>query len=246
MEAYTHFADYYDLLMEETDYDRWTDYVEALFERRGVPVETVLDLACGTGNMTCRLAERGYRCTGVDRSEAMLVRAREKAADRGLAVPFLLQDMGDLAWGKPVDAVLCLCDGINYMTDKGQVQTLFKRVAGLVGRAGVFIFDISSAYKLEHILGNHVFAENHPEVSFIWENTYNRRKKQVEMLLTLFGKEGDLYRKYEEVHVQRAYETEELMEMLARAGFDRCRVYETLTFDEPVAVSDRLTFECEI
>lgn len=246
MESYTHFADYYDLLMEDTDYGLWADYIENLFQRRGKAVRTIVELACGTGNMTCLLAERGYECIGIDRSEAMLIRAKEKAFSQGVNISFLLQDMSRMDYVKPADAVLCLCDGINYLTRKKDVMGLFERTAKIIGPEGIFIFDISSEYKLSTVLGNNIFAENRPEVSYIWENSYDRRKRLVEMILTIFGREGEIYRKYEEVHLQAAYLEEELLEMLSEAGFGKVEVFETFTFDTPVRESERITFVCEL
>ena len=89
MDSYTYFAKYYDLLMERTDYDFWTDYIEAIFSREKIKPDTILELACGTGNIAIRLAERGYSCTGIDISESMLTLAGEKASAKGLLLPFL-------------------------------------------------------------------------------------------------------------------------------------------------------------
>ncbi len=246
MDSYTHFAKYYDLLMERTDYDLWTDYMTALFERRKKGTESILELACGTGNIAIRLSERGYSCTGLDISESMLTLAGEKASAKGLSIPFILQDMGNLEYNKKADAVICLCDGINYITDKKETQDLFEKVLKIIGPDGVFIFEISSEFKLSTILGNNVFAENKPEVSYIWENFYDRREKLIEMFLTFFGKDGHLYRKHEEVHMQRAYGADELEKMLREAGFGKIEIYETLTFKEPVDKSERITFVCEL
>ncbi len=246
MDSYTYFAKYYDLLMERTDYDLWTDYLTTIFERRKENTETILELACGTGNIAIRLSERGYSCMGLDISESMLTLAGEKASAKGLSIPLILQNMGSLDYNRKTDAVLCLCDGINYMTDKSEVEELFVKVSAIVNPDGVFIFDISSEYKLSNVLGNNVFAENKPEVSYIWENFYDGRKKTIEMFLTFFGKEGELYSKHEEMHMQRAYSVDELEKLLRHAGFGKIQIYETLTFKEPVKESERITFVCEL
>ena len=246
MDSYTYFAKYYDALMERTDYDLWTDYIEDIFRKRKFKPQTVLELACGTGNIAIRLSDRGYACTGIDISESMLTLAGEKASAKGLSIPFILQDIGKLNYKKKSDVVLCLCDGINYMTKKKDVKNLFDKVAEIIKPDGVFIFDISSEYKISTILGDNLYAENKPEVSYIWENYYDERKKLVEMVLTFFGKEGELYSKHEEFHLQRAYGADELKEMLLREGFGKIEIYETLTFDGPVRESERITFVCEI
>jgi SAM-dependent methyltransferase len=62
----------------------------------GEVVGTVLDVGCGTGENALHLAALGKRVLGVDGSPTAIARAREKAAARGLAVPFLVADALDL------------------------------------------------------------------------------------------------------------------------------------------------------
>ena len=74
----------------------------------------VLDAGCGTGEHALLFAARGHRVTGIDFVEEALRRARAKAAERGLAVEFLVKDataLGD--WGERfasvIDCGLCHC-----------------------------------------------------------------------------------------------------------------------------------------
>src|SRR5436189_2679035 len=90
---FTDVAEVYDSLMAVVPYRHWVDYVERIWDHFATSPTTVLDLACGTGNVTLELARRGYQVTGVDNSEAMLRQARVKPHPAGARpVPFLLQD----------------------------------------------------------------------------------------------------------------------------------------------------------
>jgi cyclopropane fatty-acyl-phospholipid synthase-like methyltransferase len=61
----------------------------------------VLDAGCGTGEHALFLASRGHRVVGIDFVEEAIRRARAKAAQRGLAVEFLVEDATTLAdWGE--------------------------------------------------------------------------------------------------------------------------------------------------
>lgn len=73
----------YDLIMEHVDYADWADYVQGLIEKHAEgPVETILELGCGTGAFAGQLQPQGpYRYTATDASEAMLERARELLDD---------------------------------------------------------------------------------------------------------------------------------------------------------------------
>ena len=66
MSAYEVLAASYDALTADVGYERRADYLEKLFRRSRIPVHTVLDLACGTGEMTAILTERGYELIGAD------------------------------------------------------------------------------------------------------------------------------------------------------------------------------------
>ena len=87
MSSYEALAARYDALTADVDHRRWADYIEKQFQKCPIPIHTVLDLACGTGEMTCLLAERGYEMIGVDQSQDMLAVAAEKG--RQVRVPAL-------------------------------------------------------------------------------------------------------------------------------------------------------------
>ena len=85
--AYEALAGCYDQMTEDVNYTAWADFLETLFAREKRPVHTVLDLACGTGNMTFLLADRGYELIGVDFSPEMLAVAAEKTVAEGCTPP---------------------------------------------------------------------------------------------------------------------------------------------------------------
>ena len=92
--AYEYLAGCYDRFTADVNYPRWADYLEKHFSRSKLPIHTVLDLACGTGSLTCELAGRGYEMIGADLSEEMLAQAAEKAREvDGIPPIFLHQAM---------------------------------------------------------------------------------------------------------------------------------------------------------
>jgi ubiquinone/menaquinone biosynthesis C-methylase UbiE len=99
------------------DYSKWSRYVEKLFMHYGLKPKTIVDLACGTGGITIPMALKGYDIMGIDISEDMLFEAKEKARKLGLKIPFVCQDMRSLDLHHPVEAIICLCDGFNYLLD---------------------------------------------------------------------------------------------------------------------------------
>ena len=110
MLMYGDFAGMYDPLMKDVDYDSWAEY---LLRFMGAEKLRVTDCACGTGEITLRLARAGHIMTGVDISGDMLRIASEKARRAALKIPFVEQDMRKLALHRPQDAIICACDGVN-------------------------------------------------------------------------------------------------------------------------------------
>ena len=94
MESYTSFAAVYDEFMDQTPYDQWYRNVQKIFKKYGVPEQgSILELGCGTGKMTRRLAAGGYDVTAVDASQEMLEIAKNSGDD---GILYVLQDMAEL------------------------------------------------------------------------------------------------------------------------------------------------------
>ena len=119
-EPYETLAGAYDGLTTDVDYAAVLQFFETVLQRAGHSPKTVLDLACGTGSMSVLLAERGYRVTGADISEEMLTAAAQKAAAMAENPPFFIcQPMQRLTLPEPVEAIVCLLDSLNYLTEPG-------------------------------------------------------------------------------------------------------------------------------
>ncbi|QZY56278.1 class I SAM-dependent DNA methyltransferase [Crassaminicella profunda] len=245
MNSYSAFAYVYDQLMEDVDYENWVDYIERIFEKYNIKPQNIAELACGTGNITNILARRGYNLIGVDLSEDMLFVAQEKARDMGVEVIYLNHDMRELALPSELDSILCICDGINYIIDEKDLLKVFQNVYNDLKTKGLFVFDISSYYKLSNILGNNTYAENFQEVSYIWENYFDEDRSVCDFDLTIFSKEGDVYKKYEESHSQKAYKENEIVEKLSTVGFRKIEKFEAFTFEKTKNESERIYFVCE-
>ncbi|MCD7818600.1 MAG: class I SAM-dependent methyltransferase [Lachnospiraceae bacterium] len=243
MASYESFARVYDSFMSDIPYDEWCDYLHSLLLRYGVPDGLVLELGCGTGAMTERLAETGYDMIGVDSSIDMLEMAREKQVESGSDILYLLQDMREFELYGTVRAVVSVCDSLNYITDEQDLLQVFRLVNNYLDPGGIFLFDLNTVYKYEEILAEQVIAENREEGSFIWENWYDRETKINEYDLTLYiAAKNGLYERFEEVHYQKAYTIERVCELLEEAGLRLEAVYDAFTWDEPKPESERVCF----
>lgn len=243
MEAYTSFSAVYDTFMDNVPYEEWADYLWKLLREYGIADGLVLELGCGTGSMTELLASKGYDMIGVDNSEDMLELAMEKRIESGHDILYLLQNMQEFELYGTVRAVVSVCDSVNYVTDEEELTEVFRLVNNYLDPQGVFIFDFNTEYKYQEILGEQVIAEEREECSFIWDNYYDEEQKINEYELTLFvqsQEDPELYRKYQEVHYQRAYTLERIRNLIEKAGLRYVTAYDAYTKDAPLYTSERI------
>jgi SAM-dependent methyltransferase len=142
-----------------------------------------------------------------------------------------------------VDAVICMLDSINYVTKKRDLEQVFRLVHNYLNPGGLFIFDVNSPYKLSRVLGNETFFEMDDEITWIWNNTYDARRRQCIFDLTFFiRQEEGLYRKVVETHVEKAYSTDELVHALTKAGLRFLDAFGELTFEKPDLRENRIFY----
>ena len=243
MEAYTSFAEVYDQFMDNVPYREWADFLQEILQKEGINDGLVLDLGCGTGSMTEELAGRGYDMIGVDNSEDMLEIAMEKRQESGHDILYLLQDMQEFELYGTVRAVVSVCDSVNYVTEKEELEQVFRLVNNYLDPGGIFVFDFNTEYKYREVLGDRTIAENREDSSFIWDNYYYEEEHMNEYELTIFIQEADqkeLYHKYQETHFQRAYTLEEIRELLEKSGLRFVAAYEDYTKEAPGKGSERI------
>ena len=246
MEAYTGFAKVYDMFMDDVPYEAWSRYLTGLLKEYGVEEGLVLELGCGTGNMTRLLSEAGYDMIGVDNSEEMLRIAGEAAGSGdGMGkepdILYLLQDMREFELYGTVKAVVSVCDSLNYILEEEELLKVFHLVNNYLDPGGIFIFDLNTPYKYRELLGETTICENREEGSFIWENFYDEETGLNQYDMTFFIREEDMrYRKYEETHVQRGYEAARIKELLEQAGMEFLAMFDAFTREPVRETSERI------
>lgn len=245
MSSYESFSEVYDTFMEDTPYDEWLEQIEKVWDKYNLKPKLVLDLACGTGNMTLRLAKKGYDMTGVDLSEQMLSKAMEKAEEEKIEnILFLNQDMREFELYGTVDSIICLCDSINYILEEDELLQVFKLVNNYLDPKGLFIFDINTIYKFKNILGENNFCESTENSAYTWENYFDEEEMINEFYTNFFIKDekSGLYERYEEYHYEKGYTIEKINFLLEQAGLKPLGVFNELSFDAPKADSQRIYF----
>ena len=242
MEAYTSFAQVYDLFMDNVPYEEWGQRLEDILTAYGIKDGLLLDLGCGTGKLTRIMQQKGYDMIGVDYSYEMLDIARsymdedvqksDEDTDDGAdtiearEILYLLQDMREFELYGTVRGVYSACDSVNYILEEEELRTVFSLVNNYLDPGGIFIFDFNPTYKYKELLADNTFAENREEGSFIWENYYDEDEGINEYDLTLYIKEEEKYLRFEETHYQAAYDLNTIQRLLTEAGMEFVAAYD--------------------
>jgi len=236
MEAYQALARVYDKMMDGQERSLWVDTTISLLKEAGLkPGDSVADLACGTGAISIPLAKAGYKVTALDMSEEMLMEARQQA--RGVQIAWICQDMTNFVLHRPVKAVNCACDGVNYLTDMQQVHTFFNAVYRALVPGGIFIFDVSTRNKLEAMDGQ-LYGLDEDDIAYLWRNELDKDTHVLTMDITFFIEQEDgLFERLDELHHQRAHSMQELSDELINCGFALKGIYSGLT-DQPACEKD--------
>lgn len=245
MSAYEGLARFYDGLTRDVDYTRWADWYENWFRQSAVPVQIVLDLACGTGTLTCLLAERGYSMLGADRSAEMLAEAWEKASALECEHPtFLNQSAEELDLYGTIDACVSSLDSLNYITDEAVLREALRRVHTFLMPGGYFLFDVLSADHLRGLDGQ-MYVDENEDVFCLWRTEYRPESRTVVYGVDLFERQEDdsWYREQEE-HTERAWGHAELEQMLREAGFVSVQRFGGMERRAVEAEDDRIFYVC--
>jgi len=233
------YANQYDLLYADKDYEAECNLLEEAFQRYGQgKVETILDLGCGTGNHAIPLARRGYHVTGVDLSTEMLRVARQKSTEVGVTINWAEGDIRTLQVGGPFDAGLFVFAVLGYLLPNADVMAALANARRHIRTGGLLAFDVwhgpaviaikpSDRAKVISIPGGQVLRMVTSEL--------DTRRHICEVRYHLWRLIGDrVEAESEELHVMRYFFPMELELMLSESGFELISLTAFPTLDHPV------------
>ena len=206
---YHDLADYYDdLVKDEEATMRWADLTESVL---GKQRKKILELACGSAEISLELSLRGYSVLATDLSQDMLNKAKAKNKAENLRFEPLNMISFDL--NERFDAVLCYCDSINYLSDLSEVKSMFHSVRKHLNEGGIFIFDMHTPDRLQEF--NEEFIEEGmiDDVPYQW--TIVTQDDQIHHHFA-FWKDGKVM---QEFHVQHVFDLDEVLKLLHEEGF---------------------------
>ncbi|GGA68874.1 class I SAM-dependent DNA methyltransferase [Ornithinibacillus halotolerans] len=222
--AYQLMANLYDRFMEEAPYDKWVQFTESIINRNNLHVSNIVDLGCGTGEITVQLSEK-YSITGVDFSTDMLAIAEQKAMESKQKIDWVHQDIRNLSGLSGYDLAVSYCDVINYITSESDVQKVFSNVYELLNNNGIFIFDVHSLSHVEDNLIGHTFSDVNDESAYVWFCFEGDEQGEMIHDLTFFAYNGENYERFDETHYQRTFSVHVYKNLLEKCGFEKISFY---------------------
>lgn len=227
---YKTLAHYYDALVHDDEATRaWVDWVEEFH-----PGKKFLELACGSGEITCLLAQN-HQVTAMDLSADMVAEAAKK--DLNLEIEFRTGDMRNLENYGRYDAIGCFCDSFNYLLTDEDVRSFFKQVHDHLVPSGLFFFDTHSMDRLEEFASDYTEAGNFEDGTQIQWNIASEDDIIYQDFAFYFPDHT-----IQEHHMQRVYDPTWLMETLD-TWFDILSV-RTDWDQEGIAEGEKYFFVC--
>lgn len=238
MSNYTVFAQYYDRLLKNAEYEVRSDYISGFFNAYGINGGKLLDLACGTGEFSKYFTEKGYEVTGVDLSEDMLTLAKSKCPEG----KFIKGDISSFNTSEEYDACICCLDSLNHLTNREEWINCFKCVYNSLKSGALFVFDVNSVYKHNNVLAGNSFVFDEDDFFLAWDNE-DLGDNKVRIFLDFFVFNGKNYDRYSECFDELAFETEDIKTMLN--DFEILGIYGDLSNSAPKDDSERIYFVCK-
>jgi SAM-dependent methyltransferase len=201
----------------------------------------LLDIGCGTGQLSRHFAFLGFDVIGADISEEMLSVAIENRGN--LPIQYLRQSVTELDLFGTVDIAVAARDTLNHLSDLDELEKAIERVSFFMNKGGILIFDWNTPVKHREILSGKTFIYETPNIFCVWENGESEPENcKITMDLTLFKREKDgIYRRSETEITEFSADEKTVREILEKCGF-AVKVYDFATFKMPNENSEKLVF----
>ena len=224
--------------MYDLDYEKIYKFIREVLGKKSLEPELILEMACGTGGLTEKLA-RDYKIHAFDLSDDMLSVCENKIRSKNLKL--FKQNMAGFSAPASYDAIFSVGDSLNYVTDVKDFEAAIKSSYNHLKDGGIFIFDLNTEYKFKNIPP--VTVDEVEDVLYIWENIYDEKEKLNTYGVNFFRniKDNDYKRFYEE-HLERAYDLSFVKNLLEKTGFKDIEVYDDYEFKEVRDETSRYTF----
>lgn len=224
-----------------SQYETYACFLEEAFKRySSAPVREVLDLGCGTGGITRLMANKGYDMIGADISTDMLSIAvgQNSTGD----IRYICQDMRELDLYGTVQAVYSSFDCLNYLCNSAELDKVFSLIRNFTEPEGLFVFDINTPFRYENIFADNSYVYEFGKDMFVWQNHYNKSRKNCYFYLTLFSENDGLYTRIDETQKQCCFPVKTVIKLLEKNSFELKGIFGSSEFTPFSETSEKAFF----
>ena len=214
VEAYTRLAGVYDEVVVDPCHGAWAAFLHELWSDDEHGVHDVLDVCCGTGLLAVELAALGYQVVGVDSSEAMLARARQRLGSETRLVRSTLPALGVTG---EYDAAVCTFDGLNYLT-AADLRSTFAALSLRIRPAGWLVFDVHTDAMMAFTVSRPVVQGEEGEHRFVISSVVDARSRTCDTRIEVAPLDGG--GAFSEQHRQHFHRAADIRSWLVEAGFE--------------------------
>ncbi|MEE3232598.1 MAG: class I SAM-dependent methyltransferase [Candidatus Latescibacterota bacterium] len=237
---YQSLAPVYDYVMRHVDYDEWAAFLHSIFLRYSPDARHLIDLACGTGNISTELEKIGYQLTGVDASESMISIAQQKTLIDGNNSDFVHRDIRELEGMGYFDGAVCVYDSLNYLLENNDIADTFSQICSILKPGSLFVFDVCTERNSITYFSDLSDEEQGPGFRYKRRSYYNKENRLQYNEFEIQFDDDETY--YHEEHVQRIYPLETIEKEIATSNFTLLGIFDEFTFNTGSEDSNRVHY----
>jgi SAM-dependent methyltransferase len=218
--------------MRQINYQDWADYIWDIRELYSLNPANVLELGGGASYIANCLFNNVEQYIVSDYSYDMLMQDENKFIDK------VCCDMKALPFSIKFDYIFSTFDSVNYITDEDSLLKLFNEVSQVISDNGIFTFDVSlekNSYKNVKRLNR---KGKFKGIKYIQRSRYNTGTKIHVNEFKIFVDDKEII----EIHRQKIYPIEKFFELIEECGLFVADCFESFSFDDAGADSERVQF----
>jgi SAM-dependent methyltransferase len=197
---------------------------------------SLLDLCCGTGQLSVHFLERGYRVVGLDLSNSMLKYARENALPYMAAgkARFIQGDAADYSLDETFGLVVSTFDALNHLPDIQALQSCVQSTLNVLVEGGYFIFDLNTRLGLAN--WNRVEVNPAQDIFLLNRGLFDDQIGKAWTKITGFVcGENNLYTRFDETVYNTVFDMEAVKNIMATSGFRQVYFAKGTDLSQPIS-----------
>ena len=225
----------YDFFNEGKNYKEECDFLKQAFQKfSNNEAKTILDIGCGTGLHTKELTSEGFEVTGLDLSEQMI----KKAKERNPKSNFFIGNMANFDINKKFDTCICMFSSIGYLTTNKEIEGFFNSVKKHLKQDGLLIIDCWNGLCVMNELPTSREKRAKRSNIEVVRTSYPTLKAEEHLNDINFKvkvyKDNNLEREYTEHHIVRFFFPQELKKYISDAGFELLKVCPSYNINQDI------------